>query len=181
LVLLTAIVLLVLGWVLSITIGSGTVPFATADGAVTLQYPASWVTGAGGLEGTVLEAYDVKALSQFHPAFRLRISSLREGQSLFDAATALSIRRGRTVREYRELSSEETTLSGKPALRVSYGYVSSPSARAGAAALPIIVRATDVLVERDGQLLIFTTESEPGLLSRYQSSFDRILRSIRLK
>ena len=175
------LVFLALGWLVKGAAETRALTFTGLDGALTVDYPAAWVTGTASEPGTLLEVYDVKALSTYHPTFRIQSRSLREGQSLFDAATALSMRRNQTLREYQELGSQETTLAGQSAIRVSYGYVADLSAGAGQASLPAVVQASDVIVPHGGQLLVFTAEAAAGSLERYQPAFDRILRSTRLK
>ena len=181
LVAVTCLVLVGLGWLLMSNVAARATTFTGLDGVLTVDYPAGWVTGTVSEPGALLEAYAVKALSAYPPTFRVQSSAIREGQTLFDAATSLSMRRNRSLREYTELSSQQDTLNGWPAIRVSYGFVADPAAGAGGVSLPAVVSATDVLVIHAGQLLVFTTESEAGSVERYRGTFDRILRSARLK
>ena len=181
LMILVIAVALILAWVLMSLVESRMAAYNAPDGSRAVKYPAGWVLAAASDPDTLLEVYDAKAASTYHPTFRVQRRAAPQGQSLLDAATAQSLRRRGALREYQELRTEEATVAGQRAIRVNYGYVADPPAGAGLATLPVVVEATDLLVMRDGQLLVFTMASEAGSAEAYQRVFGRILRSIRLK
>jgi hypothetical protein len=174
---LCALIALAAGWAVGALAESRTVTLATADGKLSVDIPAGWVTDAAA--GTiVLAAYDPQAGASFHPGIAVEVRP-SSGTSLADAAALWAIRRGQDLLEYRELARSEATLAGQPALRVSYGYIGSPASGSGSATLPVVVQATDVLVQASGRLWIVTTRSESSDAAFFAPLFERSLASAR--
>ncbi len=180
LVLLTFALAMAAAWGLKTFIEQRTITFTAADGSFTLDYPTGWIA-ARAASGVFLDVSDPQSSESARARFTVQAEPAAADGSLREAAGLISLRRSEALREYRELSSQATTVSGQPAIAVTYAYVADPPAGAGPATLPIVVQATDVLLLGRGQVYIFTGASEAAAADYNSPVFQRILASIRVR
>lgn len=176
---LTALVAVLLGWLLKVNVENRTASFSGLGGALTLRYPAAWVLGKSG-EGTLLTVYDPRSAAVFHPTFTVQVQPMPEGQTLLDAATNWTLSRNAVLREFHDLGTEQTFLAGRLAVRVHYAYIADPPPGSGLATLPIVARGTDTLVVHGGQLLIFSEVADTNDYEEYGPRLAKITASVRL-
>ena len=177
-VLMVALVALLLGWALKTSVESRSSQFTALGGALSLRYPAAWVVSKGD-EDTLLVVSDPHAHSSFDPTLIVHVRTLPEGQRLIDVATSWALGRARVLREFHDLGSEETTLGGKPAVRLNSAQVADPPRGVGMAALPIVVRGADTIVIQGNQYLVFSAASE-AVAGELDPRFAAILSSVKL-
>jgi len=178
LVVLVVAVALLLGWLLKMSVAGRTTTFNGLGGAVSLKYPASWVTGVAD-EGTPLTVYSPLSAGSFRPTFTVYARTLQKGQKLVDVATAWTMGRGAALREFHDLGSEQVTLAGQPAIRVNYAYIADPPSGSGPATLPAVVQASDTVVVQGSQYIIFSAADDANQDAR-APQLDTILASIKL-
>jgi hypothetical protein len=177
---LTALVAVLLGWLLKVSVEQRTAGFNGLGGALTLRYPAGWVLGRAEDESTLLTVYDPRSAAAFNPTFTVRAQPMVQGQSLLDAATAWTLGRTAALREFHDLGTEQTFLAGRIAVRVHYAYIADPPPGSGPATLPIVARGADTLVVYGDQLLIFSGVADANDCEEYGPRFARIVASVRL-
>lgn len=177
-VIIVVITGLCLGWLLMTDIEGRSMSFRSAGEAVSLSYPVSWMAGKAE-EGTLLSIANPVSLASFRPTLKVYTRPLAQGQRLMDAATVWTLGRMKELREFRDLGAEQTTIAGRAALRVNYGYVADPPAGLGPAGLPIVVRASDTIVLLGSQFVVFSTVSDAGQDSG-DPTFARVLATVKL-
>lgn len=162
-----------------------------SEGAVTLTYPASWsLSHTSGDE--LFTAIDRQHGGVFAP--QLAVQRLpREMPSLAGAgpvsiATTWSIRRARDLSGYRALSIEPTTVAGREAARIDYGYLDAGPMGSASGAMPGLMRAIDTIVSDSQGYLVITVAAEHTEFSalteprfpRSTSVYDDIIRGVRV-
>jgi hypothetical protein len=178
-VILTALVGVLLALALKTTVEGRSTAFSALGGDVSLQYPSAWVLGKAS-EGTLLTVSDPRSPSSFSSLITVRTRPLAQGEQLIDAATSWALSQNRTLREFSDLGSEQTTLAGRPAIRLNYAYVAPVPAGAGRATLPVVARATNTLVIAGNQVLIFGAASDANRYESYADLFQKMLSSVKL-
>ncbi len=169
---------LCLGWLLMMGIEGRSTSFRSADGALSLSYPVSWMASKAD-EGTLLSIANPVSLASFRPTLKVYARTLAQGQRLMDAATSWTLGRMKALREFHDLGTEETTVAGRAALRVNYGYVADPPAGLGPARLPIVVRASDTIVLLGNQFVVFSAVSDASQDSG-DPTFAKVLATVKL-
>jgi hypothetical protein len=170
---------LILGLALKASVEWRATAFEAPGGLLSLRYPSSWVAGSP-LPATLLTVTDRRSAALFDPTFAVYERDLKQGQRLVDAVDVWVLGRVRSLREFRDLGSEQVTFAGRPATRLNYAYVADPPPGAGPATLPIVVRCIDTIVLAGDQFLVFSAQSDASQ-GELDSRLGSILSSVKLK
>lgn len=184
LVILTVTAALVLGWLLRSAVVN---QMNTATvGQMTVAYPTGWVVSRP--PGALFDARDLNQ-GAFAPEIRVaevakssltpKSATAAKNWGLTDVASAWSLQRARGLLGYRVLDISPATVAGRPAVRVTYAYVSNGSETA-TNALPSVIEASDTIVPEGDQFAIMTASAPSNNFEAMKGTFQRILDAWRL-
>lgn len=179
-----AVALIAIGWLIGRAAGNRTRTAVLGDGLPAIAYPGDWLksspgvaalpapddaagfaagTAAAGIaagmsEGGVLfQARNPISPSAFKSELSATARTVREGEGIEDARAALSLERSRSLDRYRELEvTPVAVLDDQPAVIVTYAYIADPTRDSGAAGLPVVVEAQDLLFRQGNQWVAIT-------------------------
>jgi RsiW-degrading membrane proteinase PrsW (M82 family) len=179
-VLAITLVLLLAGFGVRGTLLHAVRPVSSADAAISVEVPADWFAGATGESG--IEASDPTSGS----SFSTRVSILRErGAGNGDpSAVAMGgiVRLSRELAFFRQLSSSDVTVSGLPAIRIDYVFVTDPHESILLAdPVPVVVRAVEYLIPQGTDLVRVRLLADNIVYPREAKRLQRVVESIRLE
>lgn len=173
---------LVLGGLLRTSISQRSTAFQ--NGGLTLEYPASWQELPGDEPAMLLEVRGSVSDAAFQPLLSVRVEPIDADVAPLGLEGILAKRAisgGRELPAYRSLGSEPTQIGGRQAIANDYAYLYDPSTNAlSGLAVPVVVRAQELLVLHDQQLLVITFASAADDWEALQATWQRIKASIRL-
>lgn len=174
------IVFLVIGWSIKMSVETRTNSFIDAESSISLNYPASWVIMPE--EGALLAVIDPQTPSTFSTRFTMHTSTWNKEIGLTNFIVQFSADRGRSLTLYRIISINPFDIGDLKAMKVEYAYAINPiGVRAGVTSVPIVVRAFDVIVAKGDQMYIFTCAADENEYSNNASTFNTIVKSIRIQ
>jgi HAMP domain-containing protein len=178
LVIATLVIALLIGWGIKTGVEGRTRTLTALGGALSLRYPATWVAGQATDETTLLTVSDPRSSAALNPTFSVLALPMPKGQRLLDVATNWALSQSRVLREFQDLGTEQTFLSGHLAVRLNYAYIADPPEGSGPATLPIVARATATFVAYGDQLLIFNAVSDASQYDEYGPRLAKIAASV---
>jgi hypothetical protein len=145
-----------------------------------IAYPEAWRVQSS--EGTLLHVFDPGSPSTFDTQMTVTGRSLRVDESLEDARADRGIKLATSLPSFRELEAERViVLNDQPALVSTYAYIADPTLDAGAAGLPVVVQAQDIMFLGGGQFLMVTLEADANHWEDEERAFAIITNSLRLQ
>lgn len=175
------IVMLALGGLVGVIVERRT-DTATA-GSLSLRYPASWVSMTSEDPFELVRAGEPFESTSFPATVSVRQMPVTEvsttAQTLGDLALKWSNKQTLELLGYKVLSIEPMQ-ENQEAVKIDYAYVAEPP-MGGPDSVPVVARATDVLI-RDGEALtIVTFSADTAAFDAQESTWKRILASLKLK
>lgn len=175
LTLLTAFMMIGGGIVLRDRVVNRSIIYQDAATGIRATYPQSWLIDLNQPD------YLFRVRDMQHTGYKTTIQAslvpVGADTSERNVADTLALNRSERLVDYRQLIVTQTTLSGLPAERVTYTYVSreiSPFLES----IPIVVVGTDIIVLSRGQALVFTFRSDDTNYDRQIAVFERFLASV---
>lgn len=151
---------------------------AAADAGLKFELPAGW-TMSDQREGGI-RASDPTSGS----AFRTQLTVLREPLA-DDPGTIMMGRALRLSNEhklFRQLTTEQATIAGRPAMRIEFAYVADPHENFMLATpLPVVVRAEEYLVVEGTDLISIRFAADNAIYPREVKHLQRLLSSIQFE
>ncbi len=172
-----AILVLIAGWMMKITVEGERTTYRDPMSGFTLQYPPSWTPIDK--KGIAISVHNLRAEGIHKPGFWIEVSAPYQQENLQIQAlvTPLTVDRGRQLLGYRVLGVIEIELDSKQAMQIEYAYVEMPSASTVQTALPVVVRATDTLLLNQNTLYILTYAAPENSFPNYLPIFEEMLES----
>ncbi len=175
-------VMLIVGW------GVGTIVVQRTDTAaldtLSLRYPAAWVSMAGEDPYELLHVGEPFETSSFPASASVRQMPVTEvsttAQTLGDLALKWGNKRIDELTGYKVLSVEPAEVQGQEAVAIQYVYVAEPP-MGGPDSMPVVARATDILMRQGDTLTITTFSAEAAAFDGQATTWGRILASLKLK
>jgi hypothetical protein len=158
---------------------NATFPFINREVGITARYPARWLLEEGGTEADqfVMRATDARALP-FKTTIQITLLPAGEGARTGDVLTRLDLDRAQRLPAYSSISRDSITLpDGKRGTQMIYGYAVL-AADPFLQSQPVAVRAIDLVILRQGQVLVITYAAEAALFEDNQRYFDAFVRSL---
>ena len=184
-VLLTVAAALIIGFVLQMVIQQQTL--SGEAGTSSVLYPAGW--SRIDEDGAGFAAADLNGAGAFGPRVSLRefdkadlrpnILGQQEG-GLLDAATNWSLRRGQDLVGYRVLDITQTTVQGRPAVRVESAFLLDSTRGSATNAMPGLMHAADTVVEGADKYYILTFAADNNQFDNLGAVHDRLLNDWRI-
>jgi hypothetical protein len=143
------LVALALGWMLMNNVQSRTVTFEQ-DG-VTAYVPAGWRTSQAQGDD-LIRAADLSARG-FATTYSVRALPVAADAGLEDTASLITLSAGQKLSAYRVLESEQVTINGRAAYKITYAYVEADS-DVTHVELPTVVRGVDYVFISGGRAIV---------------------------
>lgn len=145
-----------------------------------IAYPERWRQQTN--PDALLHVIHAGSPSTFDTQMIVTGRGLRTDESLDDARADRGIKLATSLPGYRELEAERMqVLDGQPALVSTYAYIADPTLDAGAAGLPVVVQAQDIMFLGGGQFLAVTLAADAADWAGQEREFATIANSLRLR
>jgi len=156
------------------------VMFTDPDAHLSLEYPASWALSTQ--KGMLLTIRDLRSQDAFKPTFSAVVRELdpETTRPVQEMVVPFTVERGQELTGYRVLDIAETQIDGAEAAQITYTYVDYGAESHLQSALPVVVKAVDVLLIRQGQLYALTFAAPGATFGQQSSTLDEILDSVDL-
>jgi hypothetical protein len=155
---------------------NATRPLEDSAFGISARLPAGWLVTQGS-PNFVFRAQDALAIP-FKTAIQLTIIPIGQGGLPADVINDLLVNRAAQFTTFKQLGRTPITLrNGTQGQEVTYAYAaveSNPFLQSE----PIIVRAVDVVVLRQGQAIIITYETDTSSFEKNKHYFDAFLASL---
>jgi hypothetical protein len=166
------------GVILRGSVIGATQAFVDRAAGVSARYPAGWLIERGTTGSNfVFRAEDSAALS-FKTTLSVAILPIGPNATVYDVIQILTVQRAQTLAAYRSLSTDTYPLpNGAPATRIQYAYASiDPDPFLSA--VPVVVRAEDVIILSHSQAIIASYLSEAQTFTDNERYFITFLRGL---
>lgn len=152
--------------------------FTDPDAHLSLQYPASWAPYTE--KGTLLSIRDLRSQSRFKAIFSVAVTDLESEavRPVQEMVVPSTVERGQELMGYRVLDIAETQIDGLEAAEITYTYVDHGVDSHLQSALPVVVKAVDVLVIHQDRLYVFSFAAPAATFDQQSSTLDAILNSV---
>jgi hypothetical protein len=145
-----------------------------------IAYPEAWRAQSN--DESLLHVVSVGSPSTFDTQMIVTGRPLRTDESLEDARADRGIKLATSLPSHRELEAKRMiVLDNQPALVSTYAYIADPTRDAGAAGLPVVVQAQDIMFLGGGQFLVVTLEADANHWDEEERAFSIITNSLRLR
>ncbi len=175
-------VMLIVGWGVG-TIVERRTDIATLDN-LSLRYPAGWVNMASEDPFELLHVGESFETASFPASASIRQMPVTEvsttAQTLGDLALKWSNKQVEELQGYKVLSVEPAEMQGQETVKIEYVYVAEPP-MGGPDSIPVVARATDILMQQGDTLTITTFSAEAAAFDGQATTWGRILASLKLK
>jgi RsiW-degrading membrane proteinase PrsW (M82 family) len=180
-VIVTIVLALIAGLTLKSLVLHQRVTFTDADAHLSLQYPAWWALSQQ--KGQLLSVQDLRSQDAFKPTFSVEIRELEPETTrpVQEMVVPFTVERGQELTGYRVLEIAETRIDGEDAAQITYIYVDYGAESHLQSALPVVVKAVDVLVIHQGKLYAFEAAAPAATFAQQSSTLDDILKSVDLE
>ncbi|NIN67842.1 MAG: hypothetical protein GTO63_24680 [Anaerolineae bacterium] len=155
--------------------------FTDPDARLSVQYPASWTPGVE--KGSLLSVQDLRSKGAFKATFSIVVKELdsqRPIRPVQELVVPFTVERGRELRQYGVLDIAVTQVDTLDAARITYTYVDYPSGSPLQSALPVVVKAVDILVIHGDNLYILSFAAPAATFAQHSGTLDAILNSVDL-
>lgn len=175
-------VMLIIGWSVGFIIERRT-NTATLDN-LSLRYPAGWVNMAGEDPFELVHVGEPFEVASFPASASVRQMPITEvsttAQTLGDLALKWSHKQVEALLGYKVFSVEPAKVQEQEAVKIEYVYVAEPP-MGGPDSIPVIARATDLLMRQGDTLTVTTFSAEAAAFDGLATTWGRILASLKLK
>lgn len=153
--------------------------FTDPDAHLSLQYPASWAPRTE--KGSLFSIQDLRSKGPFKPTFSIVVKELESQQAtrpVQESVVPFIVQRGRELRGYGVLGRGETQVDTLEAAKITYAYVDYPSRSPLQSALPVVLKAVDVLVIHQDNLYVLSFVAPAETFAQQSGTLDAILNSV---
>jgi hypothetical protein len=184
-VFLVVAIALLAGWFLKMSIEGRSETFT--GGNLSISYPASWVReGSAPDQGLALKASNLHSTSLYRPNVAIQLTQAAPAlpgteDQLTPTVTTWTFGNSQKLANYRVLGTEKVEVTGQPASRVDYTYVSEPIASPYRRALPVVVEAVDYIILYGDSAYVVTLAADAQQFEAEQGRFETILSSLRFR
>ncbi|MBI5652081.1 MAG: hypothetical protein HZC40_16825 [Chloroflexi bacterium] len=151
-------------------------------GQVSISYPATW--SRANEPGAIFAATDRARGGVFGARVSVRQSAgadlFSAGGGLTDAALNWSLARGKELTAYRLLEVSETKWQSRDATRIEYVFLFDSPQGSAAGAMPVLMRAVDVLVVGGDQVYVLTFAAPSNESDQLANLRERIIANWRV-
>jgi hypothetical protein len=130
----------------------------------------------------LLTVQDLRSQDPFKPTFSVEVRELdpETTRPVQEMVVPFTVERGQELTGYRVLDIAETRIDGAEAAQITYTYVDYGAESHLQSALPVVVKAVDVLLIRQVQLYALTFAAPAATFGQQSSTLDDILDSVDL-
>lgn len=149
-------------------------------GLPRIAYPATWQPRTS--DEYLVRAVDAGSPSTFDPQMAVTARAQRADETLELARADRTFQFINSQTGYRELDAEQMLVyRNTPAIMTTYALIADPTRDSGAAGLPVVVQAHDIMFFENGQFLVVTVAADANLWDAAQRDFEIIFSSMRLR
>jgi len=173
---LTAVIALLIGLVLRITITTQTNTYAIPGGAAVV-YPSNWVADTTASEN-LFNTSNPRSGSTFATHIALLSAPLGANSTLSDVAIQWTLDLSNEREHFRSISSQATRAAGTDGVKITYAYVADVGS-SSLSQLPVVVQATDTLLLVNGQVYVLRYEADATVYNDDLGTYERALAALK--
>ena len=175
------LLMLLLGWLVSMAVKEEVRTYALAADLPTIVYPEGWVV-TGTTTDTLFMARNPASPSAFDSEISVEGLPVREGESLETLRVILSLRRNQELEHYREIDAQRVLVNGDThGYLVTYAFIADPSRESGAPGLPVVVEGQDLIFGSGNKWLAVTTRSDASQWDSESAPFAALHEHLRVQ